>query len=31
VSGQGEHLHPGGEFDGQGDDGAPDLVLGEVV
>ncbi len=29
--GEGEHLHPGGQFDSQRDDGAPDLVLGEVV
>ena len=31
MSGQGEHLHPCGQLTGQGDDGAPDLVLGEVV
>ena len=31
MIGEGEHLHPGGEFGGQHDDGAPDLVLGEVV
>ena len=28
---QGEELHPGGQFGGEGDDGAPDLVLGEAV
>jgi hypothetical protein len=28
---QGEHLHPGEQFTGQGDDLAPDLVLGESV
>ena len=28
---QGEHLHPGEQFAGQGDDLAPDLVLGEAV
>ncbi len=28
---QGEHLHPGQQFAGQGDDLAPDLVLGEAV
>ena len=31
VSGQGEGLQPGDQFDGERDDGAPDLVLGEVV
>ena len=31
VPGEGEQLHPGGELAGQGDDGAPDLVLGEAV
>jgi len=31
VVGQCEHLHPCGELDGEGDDGAPDLILGEVV
>jgi len=31
VTGEGEHLHPGSEFDGERDDGAPDLVLDEVV
>ena len=31
MCGQGEHPHPGCQLDGQGDDGAPDLVLGEVV
>jgi hypothetical protein len=31
VAGQGEGLHPGGELAGEGDQGAPDLVLGEVV
>jgi hypothetical protein len=29
--GEGEHLHPGGQLVGQRDDGAPDLVLGELV
>jgi hypothetical protein len=24
-------LHPGGQLGGEGDDGAPDLVLGEAV
>ena len=27
--GEGEELHPGGQLGGEGDDGAPDLVLGE--
>ena len=27
---QGEHLHPGGDLDGEGHDRAPDLVLREV-
>jgi hypothetical protein len=31
VFGQSEGLHPGGQLAGQRDDGAPDLVLGEVV
>ena len=31
VTGQSEQLHPGGQVDGEGDDGAPDLVLSEVV
>jgi hypothetical protein len=31
VVGEGEQLGPGGEFAGQGDDGAPDPVLIEVV
>ncbi len=31
VVGHGEHLHPGGYFDGEGDDGAPDLVLGKAL
>jgi hypothetical protein len=31
VVGQGEHLHPGGDLDGQRDDGAPDLVLVESL
>ena len=31
VVGQGEHLEPGSELHGQGDDGQPDLVLGEAV
>ena len=31
VSGEGEELHPGGQFAGEGDEGAPDLVLVEVV
>ena len=29
VAGEGEHLEPGGELDGEGDDGAPDRVLRE--
>ena len=29
--GEGEELHPGGQLGGEGDDGAPDLVLGEAV
>jgi hypothetical protein len=31
VTGEREHLHPGSEFGGERDDGAPDLVLDEVV
>ena len=31
VVGQGEHLHPRGEFKGEGDDRDPDLVVGEAV
>jgi len=31
VVGQGEHLHPGGDLYGEGDDGAPNLVRGEAV
>jgi hypothetical protein len=31
VTSEGEHLQPGGELDGERDDRAPDLVLGEVV
>jgi len=31
VAGQGEGLHPGDQIAGEGDDGAPDLVLVEVV
>jgi len=31
VLGEGEHLKPGGELDGQGDDREPDPVLVEVV
>jgi hypothetical protein len=30
-AGEGEHLHPRGQLAGQGDDGAPDLVLREAV
>jgi hypothetical protein len=31
VAGEGEHLHPGGEFGGERDDHAPDLILREAV
>jgi hypothetical protein len=31
VLDEGEHLHPGSELAGQGHEGAPDLLLGEVV
>jgi hypothetical protein len=31
MVGEGEDLHPGDQVTGEGDDGAPDLVLGEVV
>jgi len=31
VLGEGEQLSPSGELAGQGDDGAPDHALGEVV
>ena len=31
MAGQGEHLHPGEQFAGQGGDLAPDLVLGVAV
>jgi len=31
VACQRQHLHPGGQLDSHGDDGAPDLVLVEVV
>ena len=31
VAGEGEQLHPGGEFGGEADQGAPDPVLVEVV
>ncbi len=31
VVGEGQHLQPGGELDGEGDDGQPELVLGGPV
>jgi hypothetical protein len=31
LAGEGEHLHPGQQFAGHGDDLAPDLVLGVAV
>jgi hypothetical protein len=31
AAGEREHLEPGEQLAGQGDDRAPDLVLGEVV
>jgi hypothetical protein len=31
VVGEGEHLGPGDQVEGERDNGAPDLVLGEVV
>jgi len=31
VVGEGEHLQPGGELDGEGDHRQPELVLGEPV
>jgi hypothetical protein len=31
LPGRGQDLHPGGQVPGEGDEGAPDLVLGEVV
>lgn len=31
VAGKGEGLHPGGQVSLEGDDGAPDLILGEGV